>query len=345
MFAPIRKMQRLKPHIFEGDITKRLEAERRESKRAEARLRNGLHNLEEARFYCIDRMIKEQRRIQRDLIRIKSGYSMKKGVDNFRMLYPVNSTAARGKFGSGNIILPTIPGVNDHAVILKSEGIRTQSCYSTKAGRVVMPSIASLTLQMQINDFLNGFSRRQEKSGGHIGAEETQPSTPSGKLRTPSVNSTNMSGLKRCTVKHVNISEKPTGLDVANGREILAVEGQTEQEARDTETNSNPAQRQIQARESTSSPEPSTCQESTPYDSEFYAPDGLPRTMHTMPSFLEAFAEAKNARYIRHRTKAGHEKELTISEIFAKRRQQLQDVIVKEAETNKEKNFTEKIAA
>ncbi|XP_041064713.1 coiled-coil domain-containing protein 190 [Carcharodon carcharias] len=338
-------MQRSKSHIFEGDI-KRFEAERRQSKRAEVRLQNGLHDLEEARFYCIDRMIKEQRRIQRDLIRINNGYSKKVAVDNFRLLYPDNSTSARGKSGSSKIILPTIPGVKDHAVILESGRSRTQSCYFTKAGKIGMPSSASLALQIQINDFLNGFSTKQGKSNGHTEAEETKPSTPSSKLKTPSINSINMSGLKHCIAKHVSIPEKPTGLDVANGRESQAADGQMEQDASDAEANSNvssdQAQRQIKSRESTSSPQLSACQESTPYDSEFYAPDGLPRTMHTMPSFLEAFAEAKKARYIRHRTKTDDEKELTISEIFGKRRERVQDIVVKEVETSNEKYFTGK---
>ncbi|XP_067893860.1 coiled-coil domain-containing protein 190 [Heterodontus francisci] len=337
-------MQRLKSHIFEGDITKRLEAERRESKRAEARLRNGLHDLEEARFYCIDRMIKDQRRIQRDLMRIKNGYSKKKAVSSFRRICPDNSTPAKGKSGSSNTVLPPISAVKDQAVILESEGIRTQSYYSTKAGRVVMPPSASLALQIQINDFLNALSSRQEKSDGHTGAEEAQPATPPSRGKTEtSINNINMSGLKHSIAKHLSISEKPTGLDVANGRENQAADGQTEQEASDAKTTSNgvtsdPAPNQIKS----SSPQLSACHENSPYDSEFYAPDGLPRTMHTMPSFLEAFAEAKKARYIRHRTKTDDEKELSISEIFGKRREPVQYFTVKEVETTKEKNFTGK---
>ncbi|XP_048394559.1 coiled-coil domain-containing protein 190 [Stegostoma tigrinum] len=333
-------MQRLRSHIFEGGITRQLEAERRESKRAEARLQNGLQNLEEARFYCIDRMIKEQRQIQRDLIRIKNGYS-KKALGNLRMLYPDNSTSTRGKSGLSNLILPSIPGVNNHAVILESERIRMQSCYSTKAGRIVMPPSASLTLQTQINNFLNGLSSRQEKSDGHPGARQIQPDTPSSKLKAEtSINSIKLSALKHPNTKHVSISEKSTVLDEASGRENQGVVDQTEQEASDVETDgSDQAQGQSRSRESTSSPPLSACHENPGYDSEFYAPDGLPRTMHTMPSFLEAFAEAKKARYIRHRIKPEDERELSISEIFAKRKGLARDITVKELETNKETLF------
>eukprot|EP00061_Rhincodon_typus_P017267 g45883.t1 len=195
-----------------------------------------------------------------------------------------------------------------------------------------MPPSASLALQTQINDFLNGLSSRQEKSDGHLGARQIQPGTPSSKLKTEtSINSIKLSALKHPNTKHVSISEKPTVLDEANGRENQGVDGQTEQEASDVETDSsNQAQGQSRSRESTSSPPLSACHENPGYDSEFYAPDGLPRTMHTMPSFLEAFAEAKKARYIRHRTKPEDERELSISEIFAKRKDLARDITVKE---------------
>ncbi|XP_043556104.1 coiled-coil domain-containing protein 190 [Chiloscyllium plagiosum] len=333
-------MQRLRSHTFEGDRTRRLDVEMRASKRAEARLQNGLNNLEEARFYCIDRMIKEQRQIQRDLIRIKNGYS-KKTLGNLRMLHPDNSTSTRGKSGLSNLILPSIPGVKNHAVILETERIRTQSCYPAKAGRIGMPPSASLALQTQINDFLNGLSSKQEKSDGHSGAEQTQPVTPSGKLKTEtSINSIKLSSLKHPNAKHVSVLEKPAVLDEASGRENQRAHGQTEQEASNVESDSSDqAQGQIRSRESTSSPQLSACDGNPGYDSEFYAPDGLPRTMHTMPSFLEAFAEAKKARYIRHRVKTEDERELSISEIFAKRKVLDRHNAVKEVETNKEKLF------
>uniref|UniRef100_UPI00398E5EB7 coiled-coil domain-containing protein 190 n=1 Tax=Pristiophorus japonicus TaxID=55135 RepID=UPI00398E5EB7 len=343
-------MQRLKSHILEGDITKQLEAERRESKRAEARLRNGLHDLEEARFYCINRMIKEQRRIQRDLLRIKNGYSKKKAVSSFRRLCPDSNIPAKGKSGSSNTVVPTIPAVKDQAVILDSEGIRTQNYYSTKAGKVVIPPSASLALQMQINDFLNGFSSRQEKSDAHTGAEEAHPSLPPStcRLKTKtSIDSVNMTGLKDSVAKRLSISGKPAGLDVANRRENQAADGQAEPGASDAKTSGSvvtgdPAPKPIKSRQSASSPQLSPYLESASHDSEFYAPDGLPRTMHTMPSFLQAFAEAKKARYIRHRIRTEDERELSIGEIFGKRREPVQVIAVKEVETAKDKNTTRK---
>lgn len=52
------------------------------------------------------------------------------------------------------------------------------------------------------------------------------------------------------------------------------------------------------------------------FDEEIYAPDGVLRTRHTMPDFMESFEEAQHARYIRHKDKPESEKELSLAEIF-----------------------------
>ena len=47
-----------------------------------------------------------------------------------------------------------------------------------------------------------------------------------------------------------------------------------------------------------------------------YNPDGSLRTMHTMPDFSQSLAEAKKARYIRHKEKQVYETELSVKQIF-----------------------------
>lgn len=54
------------------------------------------------------------------------------------------------------------------------------------------------------------------------------------------------------------------------------------------------------------------------FDPEKYNPDGSLRTMHRIPSFNDAYAEAAKARYIRHKELIDREKELTIKQIFDK---------------------------
>lgn len=53
------------------------------------------------------------------------------------------------------------------------------------------------------------------------------------------------------------------------------------------------------------------------FPSEMLAPDGHLRTVHTLPNFAQALAEARKARYIRHRGQPLCERELSIREIFS----------------------------
>ncbi|XP_019357560.1 PREDICTED: coiled-coil domain-containing protein 190 isoform X2 [Gavialis gangeticus] len=52
------------------------------------------------------------------------------------------------------------------------------------------------------------------------------------------------------------------------------------------------------------------------FDTEAFGPESHFRTMHTRPSFLELYAEARKARYIRHKGIPDSERELSLQEIF-----------------------------
>jgi len=52
------------------------------------------------------------------------------------------------------------------------------------------------------------------------------------------------------------------------------------------------------------------------FDPDHYNPDGTLRTIHRLPNFGEAYAEASKARYVRHRDLLDREKELTVKQIF-----------------------------
>ena len=54
------------------------------------------------------------------------------------------------------------------------------------------------------------------------------------------------------------------------------------------------------------------------FDSLKYNPDGSVRTVHVMPDFKVSWTEAKKARYIRHKEKPAHEKELTVNQMFSR---------------------------
>ncbi|XP_048833381.1 coiled-coil domain-containing protein 190 [Brienomyrus brachyistius] len=57
---------------------------------------------------------------------------------------------------------------------------------------------------------------------------------------------------------------------------------------------------------------------STPPLARPLAPDGRLRTVHTFPSFPQALAEARKARYLRHRGQPLSERELSVGEIFGR---------------------------
>ncbi|KAK7095114.1 coiled-coil domain-containing protein 190-like [Littorina saxatilis] len=52
------------------------------------------------------------------------------------------------------------------------------------------------------------------------------------------------------------------------------------------------------------------------FDADHYNPDGSIRTVHKMPKFADAYAEASKARYIRHKSPTDREKELSVHQVF-----------------------------
>uniref|UniRef100_A0ABM5G9M4 Coiled-coil domain-containing protein 190 isoform X1 n=2 Tax=Pogona vitticeps TaxID=103695 RepID=A0ABM5G9M4_9SAUR len=68
----------VKRDMTEGETSRRWEAKRRDVKRAEARLSRGLQSLEEARFSCLNSVMKEQKRLQEELVRLQKGRSKQK---------------------------------------------------------------------------------------------------------------------------------------------------------------------------------------------------------------------------------------------------------------------------
>ncbi|GFN88334.1 hypothetical protein PoB_001484000 [Plakobranchus ocellatus] len=55
------------------------------------------------------------------------------------------------------------------------------------------------------------------------------------------------------------------------------------------------------------------------FDPDYYNPDGSLRTMHKLPHFEQSYAQAMQARYIRHSKPIEREQELTVHQIFEKK--------------------------
>ncbi|KAK3771356.1 hypothetical protein RRG08_050407 [Elysia crispata] len=60
-------------------------------------------------------------------------------------------------------------------------------------------------------------------------------------------------------------------------------------------------------------------EKATKFDPDYYNPDGSLRTMHKLPHFEQSYAQAMQARYIRHNKPIEREQELSVQQIFEKK--------------------------
>ncbi|XP_006014086.2 coiled-coil domain-containing protein 190 [Latimeria chalumnae] len=336
-------------HATEADLTKRSEAQRREAKRTEARLMSGLHDIEEARLYHVNTMIKEQRRIQRDLMRVKQGdgvaqnkgiklkvsisirYSKTKMISNSRNLFPGNERDRSLVFN--RVMLPTIPIGKDQKHIMEPDAHRAKKLFPMKMSRLAIQPGISVALQMRVNDFIDGDNSKKGSQVTQAMAEPDRSFTPSGirKVKAEaSIADINMSNVKYSIAKRLSISGKPKGQEATEKKEASSV---------DSKTAANEDEAIVSSSETTPKPgQLSVLAENSALNLEAFTPDGFLRTMYTIPSFQEAFQEAKKARYIRHRGIPESEKALSINEIFGRNPSSAQDQATEEGNAETEGN-------
>ncbi|KAM4722854.1 coiled-coil domain-containing protein 190 [Rhinophrynus dorsalis] len=306
-------MQRAK--LLGSNADKQWEAERRGAKRAEARLSNGIHEIDEAQLYHVNSMTKEQKRIQRDLERIKQASNKTKNT-NSRSLPPgrqqIHPTSSCGSGQSSGLEMrgqrrQSIDDDDDikYFVCILSTGKKS----ATTLGPV-MASGSSMTLQMRINDFMDGVSSRKGKTESPSVHMPRSDSSFSG---------VNLTEVTNSVVKKLSISENPmefetfssegksSGPEQICDNEQIVTKPSTEEETSKSLSFNQPPSRQRRG---------SLFKEKPVFDEDVYAPDGGLRTVLTMPDFMESLDKAKNARYIRHRYKPDFEKELSVNEIF-----------------------------
>ncbi|XP_043941338.1 coiled-coil domain-containing protein 190-like [Protopterus annectens] len=307
-------MQRTRLYGAQWDQGKHIDVERRDERRDEVKLKKGLNNLEEAHQYHMNTMMREQRRIQKDLSRIRQGYSKNKPV--FRTWAP-GAERERSSIGPKKTLLPTISSGGG----TESPGWRTQRSFSTKKSIFNITAGQPHTLQMRINSFIEDVSSRKDlKSTAQTPEVPERISTPIGmrKVKTESsIADINMSNIKLSIAKRLSISREPSqeGFTSDNSTNVASV-------------NQDKASEDGNAREvfqQNASLQPlSNFLENPDIDTEAFAPDGNLRTMHTLPNFMDSLAEAKKARYIRYRGFPESERELTVTEIFGQERKSFQ---------------------
>ncbi|KAG9483394.1 coiled-coil domain-containing protein 190 [Eleutherodactylus coqui] len=246
-----------------NNMDKQWEAERRGARRAEARLSNGIQEIEDAEHYQMSSMTKEKKQVQKDLIRIQQA-NVKK-TSNLK---------------------------NDH----KTEILQTQAKSSGKRGQQaaspegpVMASGSSMTLQMRINDFIDGVKKGKPENFQRNGTELSFSETNITDNKTAPSRRSSIVSIAEDTMSKKDLPGKPSGLaSVSSNPQFL---------------------RQRRG---------SFFKDKVSLDQEIYAPDGRLRTLHTIPGFKDSLEEAGKARYIRHRVKPENEKELSVGEIFQK---------------------------
>ncbi|XP_038267892.1 coiled-coil domain-containing protein 190 [Dermochelys coriacea] len=288
--------------MAEGDPSRRWELERRDVKQAEARLSHRLQDLEEARLYHMNSMIKEQRQIQKEIQRLQQGNSRKKAhVTLGDLSQEVGKKPA----------LPTLP-TSSGQQRSNSQAERLRAPRSTLPKMEGPTRAAQLPLQHQTRNHDILADAEQESSGRH-----GSTSTCTQSKAASSITDINLSDLRYSIARRLNISanlaeqeETSSQGELGTGPTLLP-HGQAE--ARDVDgSDTMPKPTSCTERR-----KPSLGHEKLSSDTDVYAPDSSHlRSMHSRPGFLELYAEARKARYIRHKGIPASEKELSLQEIF-----------------------------
>ncbi|XP_016385454.1 uncharacterized protein LOC107721802 [Sinocyclocheilus rhinocerous] len=262
------------------------EAQRRDERRAEARLAEGLQRLDQAKHYHLNTLTREQHRLHRDLISIKTGNPWKRGLHSLG-LRPSNHDVGHPAASYKKTLLPSIP----------MAGKETDSHRSS-------------SLQARVQEFISNGEKRAEHSSETLCLPDLKRQ-PVISLTTTSANTEREESKEREVDgeqdrergSHMELGEvvKDREKDSQKEREWMLLREREKDNERGAEINGN--------RCPTSS---------VSFPSEMLAPDGHLRTVHTLPNFAQALAEARKARYIRHRGQPLCERELTIREIFAR---------------------------
>ncbi|XP_072552117.1 uncharacterized protein [Salminus brasiliensis] len=261
------------------------EAQRREEKRAKARLAEGLQRLDEAKHYQLNSLSREQRTLHRHLIAIKTG-------NRWRGLHAVGSRPINHDFSHPAVsykktLLPIIPPTGRDQD--RPRPTKPQSSYS---------------LQARVQEFISSGENRVDNTTAPLCLPElkllpTNTLPPAAPEREDYRERETHRDRGREGQRSLWETAKDRPKDSQKGKELVAVREKDRDKPEETDDITSPS--------SPLSPLP-----------ESLAPDGRLRTVHVLPNFAQALAEARKARYIRHRGRAPHERELSIREIFAR---------------------------
>ncbi|XP_012990410.2 coiled-coil domain-containing protein 190 isoform X1 [Esox lucius] len=261
------------------------EALRREERRAQARLQGGLQRLELATSYHLNTLTTEQLRLHRDLFNIRSGNSWKRSLHPLvvRKLNPDPSHPSMHY----RTTLPTIPRTIKEPQKQRS----VKSLYGVLSGPAA--------LQARVHDFLGSSDSADTQIHG-AGSSMAPLCLPDLKLQPAAA------------LTITGLEGRGESQDV-RGRETRSMRLKDREE----ENGSPDGDRECCPDLPPPSSAPSPCP-LPPAASDSLALAGQPRTLHLLPDFGQSLAEARKARYIRYRGRPPCERELSITEIFAR---------------------------
>ncbi|XP_043819322.1 coiled-coil domain-containing protein 190 [Dromiciops gliroides] len=290
----------MRRHMVGRELSRRWELERKDAKRAEARLSLRLLSLEESRLYRMNTVAWEQRQLQKELEKLRQGNSKK-------------------KFSSFGVLLgtqkkPEIPmilqqGGQRHRTA-EPGGIRIEThLLQTKEYETSKPiKIPSPHPMDCIKNKEEAFSQSPRASS----SLESGPKAP-----------------KRSSITVVNPPQDRDSINQPQG--ILADLQKPKAFSKAEQAPGAPPDESevIEIMEASPGggvgPKPSSHtgkygstpgREMPPFDPKAYTLYSYLRTVDTMPTYLELFAKVKNARYLRHRVPPEFERELSVGEIF-----------------------------
>ncbi|XP_042178140.1 uncharacterized protein LOC121846537 isoform X2 [Oncorhynchus tshawytscha] len=258
------------------------EAQRREEHRAQARLQGGLQRLEQATSYHLNTLTTEQRRLHRDMLNIRTGNPRRRSLHPL-VSQPVNPDPSHLSMPC-RTTLPTIPRA-------------TRDPKKHRSVKAVCGGVSGLAaLQARVHDFLCSSADPQRQ-----GTESSVVPLclPDLKLQ-PAAELTSTGLGERGEVE---------GREGRAEREREYVRGREGRATRKKEEENGRTDRDREKEEYYPLPPP---------PSDILAADGRPRTLHLLPDFNQSLAEARKARYIRYRGRPPCERELSITEIFAR---------------------------
>ncbi|XP_027724101.1 coiled-coil domain-containing protein 190 isoform X2 [Vombatus ursinus] len=282
----------MRRHMVGRELSRRWEIERKDAKRAEARLSLGLLRLEESQLYRMNTVAREQRQLQKELEKLRQDNSKKKFSSFGNVLLgtqkqpeipmiPQQGGQRRRTAEPGGIRIEThllqtkeceisksteIPSLHPIDCIKNKEEAFSQSPRASLGGGPKALKRNSVTVINPGKDRDSGISADLQKPGAFSKAEQA-PGAPPGESKVIEIMEASPGG---------GVGPKPgshTGKQTP-GREMPT------------------------------------------FDPKVYTLYSYLRTVDTMPTYLELFAKVKNARYLRHRVPPEFERELSIGEIF-----------------------------